>query len=337
MTTIRTGPMIVRFNDDAPGTGKSRHLRQRVATQPGRHLYCAPTLDLLGEAERDIRAMAKEAGARDLLVVSLTSEGGGGKGSVGARIGAAPAEFGGAKHVVVLTTHIGLMSADLSAFNGWTLSIDEVMTTVVCGAFCAGALWPWLEANFRLRPVGGTEWSDVTCPGDRLTRGDLARDTHLRPLVEFYGLAASLTRRLLADVTAWEDLADGREVTWWSHWPITQARAFAEVHVVGSGYVTSLAAQMEAAWELGDSEVRYERFDVAPRPPPFTSSQTPPPRRRSGRRLPVRTTSAALQGGCGRTRRRRRARCSGRGTKRCGGCCATRGWAAPRCSRSLRV
>lgn len=264
-------PLKVLYNDDPPGTGKSRFVRQRMAASPGLHVYCAPTLDLLEEAGRDIREFAAEAGRRDILVIPITSSAGAGRGSVASEIAAAPNTYGNQAHVVLLVTHEGLMSADLGGFSGWSLVLDEAMSTVTTGTFRAKALWRWLQQHYRLDVIadgsaegGGERWSEVTCSGDAVTLSDLMGDTHLRGLIEFHRLATAQGRRLHADLANWEELADGRELSWWSFWPIASASAFSEVIAIANNYTQSLSAQMEAAWEGTDANVLYERLALAP-------------------------------------------------------------------------
>lgn len=251
----------ILINDGPPGCGKSRYLRRLMIQQPRRYLYALPTTLLLNEALESIADMAGGAGRQPPPMVSITSKVPG-AGKVARRLEECAADHATAPHVVVLCTHEGLMSADLQAFVGWTLFIDEVPTIVEGGVFTTPLSAPLFNSLYRLDPVDDTGWSVLTARASEPSAQTIAKDTLLRPLARLHRRALESSRPVLADLTDWSEMGEREAWSWWSMWEIGKTAAFAEVRLVGNAVGSSLTKQAIEQWTKVDGDVQFEHFDL---------------------------------------------------------------------------
>ena len=233
-----------------------------MAAVPGRYVYAVPLVRNAEEAIAQIKSRVTEAGIVEPAIVAIHSGAVSSDRSVPRTLSETPADYPTGSHVVAICTHEGLMAADLHAYAGWTLLIDEVPTVMASGTFRSPAAAGYLAQHYKLTPVDGTGWSavqpDDTAPGVRA----LAVDDFLRPLGEFAKRAAQ--RGAFVDFVDWTNLEDGRRWSWWSMWSIAEAKAFAEIVLVGNAFSTSMTRQVIARSMPGS--VQFVPFDLPVRP-----------------------------------------------------------------------
>ena len=103
---------------------------------PGRYLFTSPAIHLMPERIKALRERAAAAGTNPVIreVHSKALLGGIG-GNVRRQLADAPDLHADDVHVILLAMHEGMMNADLLAYWGWRLMIDEVPNVLCSGVF----------------------------------------------------------------------------------------------------------------------------------------------------------------------------------------------------------
>ncbi len=233
--TILSGP---------PGCGKSTAMIFEIATVPGRYLLAAPRIDLLEEHAARLRELAKGSALVVIVIHSRQSER-----AVDRRLQQALAENADA-HVVVLTTHEGLMGLTPIDTEGWHVRIDELPeTAIVSDVVGLGASWPALRDRYDLVPALEAGWSRLVRRVDAEPLGlrQCLADVGASGLTKLHRLANSRGRSVEVNISAWADAGvSGKVVHWRSIWTVASLRGCASVKIAAAGYAGSIIGHATA-------------------------------------------------------------------------------------------
>lgn len=238
----------MQFIMGVPGTRKTIRQLERMVRTPGRYLFANPTTDLIHERVGDLQRMARELGTDPLIVEVHAKVRHSVYRQVARTIAALPDEMASVQHIVVLVTHEGLISSDLSAFDGWVCVVDEVPSCIATGTLRIPASYTFFEAAYELRD-GLDGWSRVVARASAPSYTDLHDDDLLSSLVTFHRRALS-PAGVYVDITEWEDArVSGRVVNWLSVWTLHDLAAapFSDVVLIGSGILHSLTYLVSSA------------------------------------------------------------------------------------------
>jgi len=237
----------IRVITGLPGSGKTRHVINQITSVPGKYLFATSRRDLIRERMADIRHAKTEFGTSpDLFPIYSPDQKSDTQDrpidfSVASEIRSLPHRHAEAAHVVAMVTHEGLMAADLSAFEGWHLVIDENPSAVASGSFCAAAGALYLERAYELTPEPGTAFHRVSLRPRAPSPRSLLRDDLLKDLIPFDKRARS-THGVLVDLADWGEAENSdRVVNWYSVWSLADLTAFASISIAAAGYMESLA------------------------------------------------------------------------------------------------
>lgn len=233
--TILSGP---------PGCGKSTAMIFEIATVPGCYLLAAPRIDLLEEHAERLRELAKGSALVVLVIHSRQSER-----AVDRRLQKALNKNADA-HIVVLTTHEGLMGLTAADTEGWHVRIDELPeTAIVSDVVGLGASWPALRDRYDLVPASQAGWSRLVRRVDAEPLGLLQclADVGASGLTKLHRLANSRGRSVEVNIGAWADAGvPGKVVQWRSIWTIASLRGCASVKIAAAGYTGSIIGHATA-------------------------------------------------------------------------------------------
>lgn len=225
--------MNVRILTGAPGCGKTKRIREEAIRTPGLYLYAAPTIELVKQQMADFRA---ETPTLDVLEVHSRSRG---RGAVSKRLAEAKAdlEAKGAVHAIILTTHEALLSPDLPDFSGWHIYVDEAINAVRSGTIKRSLADDLLAANFDLKRVGTTDWSELKPCGASPGWQALAQDDSAKSILEFLKLAFSESG-VFVRTTSWETV---RPLDWMFVWSPLSLPGAASLTLAGAASKSSIA------------------------------------------------------------------------------------------------
>ncbi len=237
-----------------PGCGKSTLMRNEALQQPGRYLFAYPTHKLIDE---QLKAFRSAPGSH----TALPAHSGTKKAPVQLQLDEAAKAGAALNHVIVLTTHEALMTADLSGFSGWSFRIDETPNAVVADKLKATskASRDFLEEHFELDPVTNTGWSAVRSKLGRYRWQEIASDDLLKSLGNFIR-HASQEGRVFVDTKVWS----AKSINWCSAWIPDLLEPFVAqpVQIAGASFVTSVAgliAQQSSALTLTERKLTAPR------------------------------------------------------------------------------
>jgi hypothetical protein len=232
--TILAGP---------PGCGKSTAMLAEIATMPGCYILAAPRIELVEEHAAFLRSLV----AGSALVVEVIHSGQSKRG-VDRRLREALARTED-DHVVIVTTHEGLMGLTRDDFEGWHIRIDELPeSAIVSGVLGLGVSWPALDRRYELRLGSEPGWSRIVPreDADALTMSQILTDDgkHLRkPL----SLARSRGRAVEVNLGAWVDAeVPGKVMRWRSIWSFAHLSGCASLKVAAAGYSGSIIGHATA-------------------------------------------------------------------------------------------
>ncbi len=208
-----------------------------IATVPGCYILAAPRIDLVEEQAARLRSLARSTA---LVVVVIHSRQP--PRSVDRRLRQALAGAEGG-HVVVVTTHEGLMGLTRDDFEGWHIRIDELPESAVASNVLGlGASWPALARRYDLAAGSGPGWSRMVLreDADALWMSQILTDVG-KGLATPLNLARSRGRAVEVDLTAWEDAGvPGKLVRWRSIWSFAHLAGCASLKVAAAGYSGSI-------------------------------------------------------------------------------------------------
>lgn len=235
----------------------------------GRYLFAVPTLTLIPEFVRDIHRKAEAAGLALPMIIEIHS------GETWDRTGKAlppsarvprlikqaAEDYRHVDHVIIVITHEGLISADLSGYHGWQMIVDEVPNTIATGNLKVPASSSWFQATYELEPMGdGRHAKVVIRNGVDLSSKMLAGDDLLADLTVFHRRVSSPTG-VIVDLLDWQDARDRRRVVEWaSVWTPAELAAFDTITFSAASWFTSIAYMVSRTID-GDA-VTYVRVPV---------------------------------------------------------------------------
>lgn len=251
---MSTPPMNVRILTGAPGGGKTKRIREEAINTPGLYLYAAPTIELVRQQMGDFRT---EAPTIDVLEVHSRSRG---RGAVAKRLAEAKAdlEAKGSRHAIILTTHEAVLSPDLPDFTGWHIYVDEALNAARSGTIKRSLAGDLLAANFELKRVGTSDWSELhprrASPGWQA----LAQDNSAKPMLDFLKLAFSGSG-VFVRATSWKSTGP---MDWLSVWSPLHLAGAARVTLAGAAFKSSIAYKVwEDSWP---SSLTFKEEEIAP-------------------------------------------------------------------------
>jgi hypothetical protein len=254
----------VRIISGAPGTYKTTKQLERMVREPGLYLFANHITDLINERAADLRRVAENAGTKPLIIEVHSKVRGPVVRQVARTIADLPRDMEGFSHVIVLVTHEGLMSADLSRFVGWHVVVDEVPSSIATGSMRIPATCDYMEAAYDLVDQGDG-WSKIAVRSNAPSFTDLQDDDFLAALVTFHRRAQS-NAGVYVDLTDWRDArVKDRKVHWLSVWTLhdLEQAPFESVTLIGSGIMHSLTHLVSnVIAPLNVEEVRMPRVRV---------------------------------------------------------------------------
>ncbi len=224
--TVLTGP---------PGMGKSHHMRGEITSEPGLSVLALPTIVLLREQEKKLRAAAPEL----RLFTAHSSRASRAQVQLQVNGHLQTISKNQTKHAVLLITHDFLVNGDLAGLAGWRFYVDEPPAAIRAGrlSISKSSLRLW-RAEFNLHPVehwGRLERAD----GSALKLGVERGDTMLKDLSELRR-AANGRNDVLISTNSW---VVGQQ-HWMTMWTPLDLPSPARVTMAGAGYLRSLGAKV---------------------------------------------------------------------------------------------
>ena len=121
--------ITIEYSGALCSAGKTEFACQLMASTPGQYLFAVDRREVIETRIKRIEEKALAEGTYPVIqAIFSKSEGrfeGGTENVRQASAGAADQRHRYAPHVIVICTHEGLLSSDLSTYQGWTLIIDE--------------------------------------------------------------------------------------------------------------------------------------------------------------------------------------------------------------------
>jgi hypothetical protein len=152
-----------------------------MASTPGQYLLAVDRREVIETRIKRIEEKAAAEGTYPLIQPIFSKSEGrfeGGTENVRQALREQPTKDDNAPHVVVICTHEGLLSSDLSTYEGWTLIIDESPNIWMFDELRAEHTWPVYQKFFGLEPDEG-ECSRVTIRNSAPTVTALSKDKTL--------------------------------------------------------------------------------------------------------------------------------------------------------------
>jgi hypothetical protein len=216
-----------------------------MASTEGKYLFAVDRREVIDVRIKRIEEKAAAEGTYPLIhAIFSKSEGQfeGGTENVRQALREQPTKDHDAPHVVVICTHEGLLSSDLSTYQGWTLIVDENPNIWTFNEIRAEHTWPVYEKFFGLEPEEGG-LSRVTIRNSAPTVTVLSRDKTLsQTFVDTY--RRWQTTRPLVKLTSWDELEDGQARSWCSVWNPEKLHAFKRVMILANSFEDSLTFKL---------------------------------------------------------------------------------------------
>lgn len=160
--------------------------------------------------------------------------------NVARRIEAIPITYADADHVVVIITQAGMKRADLSAFTGWSIIVDEIPSILEQISVRTGAMSAWLAANYALSPAADGHGHHVRFTG-AFTLTEL-RELSSRYWVDFHSMVLRGDARV--GVSSWQERSS---FVAWRNWSVGRLDAFDRVYMLGDSFLETEAALLMKA------------------------------------------------------------------------------------------
>jgi hypothetical protein len=227
---------VLLYDSRQAGAGKTHAECESIVQKSGRYVFAVELLTAITERRATLEEMAERIGTR-VTIVEVSSKDPSPRAKRGravkVEIEALPNTYT-AGHVIALVTHAGLMNADLSSFDGWTLVIDEVPSIFESKAVVSGLSWPVLKTHFRI--VQGDELNTVmSSEASRATNADFSRDSMTSALATFHRRVSGEQYDVYTDVSEWDRLAVEPNWRWSSFWsPCPRFRSQLDVRGIPS-------------------------------------------------------------------------------------------------------
>jgi hypothetical protein len=237
--------ITIEYTGALCSAGKTEFALGLMASTPGRYLYAVDRREVIETRITRIDEKAATAGSHP-VIRSIFSKSEGkfenGSDNVRRQLREQAAADHDTPHVIVICTHEGLLTSDLSTYDGWTLVIDETPNLWTFREECAEFSWTLFQKFFDLHPVDD-EHSKITIRKDAPTVERSKRDTGLsegfRDLLRRWQVS-----RPLVNLSSWEEASDGRQWWWCSVWDAARLRAFGRVMILANSFDHSLTYKL---------------------------------------------------------------------------------------------
>jgi len=232
----------IRLLTGIPGTGKTYLVCDELTRSPSRTILATSRIELIRERVLDLKAAAARNGtqpvikevhsetptAADQIRLPISSE-----------IRNMIAEHADTQHIIILTTHEGMMGANFDNAHGLNLVIDEAPAAVNSARFDAPATAGLLGRAYDLKP-DDDEWSQVIVRPQAPTLGSFMRDDIASGLATFHKRAMS-KQGVFVKCLRWDDLVNSdRSLEYFSAWTPTDLDAFDSITIAAAGYENSI-------------------------------------------------------------------------------------------------
>ncbi|MBO1908289.1 hypothetical protein J4G37_25785 [Microvirga sp. 3-52] len=216
-----------------------------MASTPGQYLLAVDRREVIETRITRINEKAAAEGT-DPLIHAIFSKSEGrfeaGTENVRQALREQPTKDANAPHVVVICTHEGLLSSDLSTYQGWMLIIDETPNIWTFDEIRAEHTWPVYKKFFGLEPDEGG-LSCVTIRNSAPTVTALSKDKTLsQTFVDTYRRWQAT--RPLVKLASWDELEDGQARSWCSVWKSERLHAFKRVMILANSFEDSLTYKL---------------------------------------------------------------------------------------------
>jgi hypothetical protein len=229
-----------------------------MASTPGQYLFAVDRREVIETRTKRIEEKAAAEGTHPLIQAIFSKSEGqfeAGTENVRQALREQPTKDHDAPHVVVICTHEGLLSSDLSTYKGWTLIIDETPNIWMFDEIRAEHTWPLYKKFFGLEPDEG-EWSRVTIRNSAPTVMALSKDKTLsQKFIDTYRRWQAMRPRV--KLTSWDELKDGQARSWCSVWNPERLHAFKRVMILANSFEETLTFKL-----LKQAEVRLVPFAI---------------------------------------------------------------------------
>ncbi len=216
-----------------------------MASTPGQYLLAVDRREVIETRIKRIEEKAAEAGTHPVFRrIFSKSEGQFENGSENVRrtLREQPTQDIDTPHVIVVCTHEGLLTSDLSTYDGWTLIIDENPNIWTFREVQSEHTWVLYDKFFGLEPLGDGK-SRVTIRRGAPTVEACKRDT---------GISAAFcdtyrrwqASRPVVNLTSWDQAADGREWWWCSLWNTENLSVFKRVMILANSFEASVTYKL---------------------------------------------------------------------------------------------
>lgn len=236
------GVMPIIINSGLCGSGKTTRELERMATTPGRYVFVT---DRIAPMEARIGKLISTAVKHGCYPEVVPVHSANALPRFGHRFVRQAVEhqikcLNHKAHAILLVTHETLKTVDWSLIKGeWEITIDEAPAVLDSDTTCTSGAVAWWDANFILRPVGETGWSELVLDPNAVSIEQLASDDDLDDRV-------SLMRRVqqapvYANVTKWDQTAPaGIRWTWFSVWCPLELSGFRQVKVLANHFRSTM-------------------------------------------------------------------------------------------------
>lgn len=230
-----------------PGVGKSEYLLNKVLQEPGLYVIAQPRQDLIEETKARLLAKTSLSNCRPEIIVIHGTNKPDPKRSVSSLIKTAPKDYGSLHHVVVFTTHEGIMSSDMSGFTGWQMLMDEVANPIKSKSLAIPVVAKQLSEYITLEPTGCHGWSNARLRSDAPSQGHIHLDKAFKELAELFKIMRSQRTLWLKTTDLMEFYFKPRKLRWFTYWDLRMLSAFDSITVAGAGFKNSILCKAMGA------------------------------------------------------------------------------------------
>jgi hypothetical protein len=232
----------IRLLTGIPGAGKTYLICNELTRNPNRTILATTRIELIRERVLDLMAAAARNGTQPVIeeVHSATPTAPGQiRLPVASEIRSMIAKHSDTQHVVILTTHEGMMSANFDNAHGFDLVIDEAPAAVNSSRFDVPAAAGLMGQAYDLKPVDD-EWSKIIVRPQAPTLGSFMRDEIVPGLAAFHKRAMS-RQGVFVKCRRWDDLVNSESpLEYFSAWTPTELDAFNNITIAAAGYEASI-------------------------------------------------------------------------------------------------
>jgi hypothetical protein len=258
-------PMTIEFNSGTCGSGKTRYICKLAASTPGRYVIAIDRREIAQARIDTIKQFALEAGTEPMIECIFGKDDNGvGVANVRRNIRFAGAGYSMHEHVIVIVTHEGLKTSDLTTYkDGWTLLIDEMLTIWTHGSLVSPAARLFLDQHYRLDE--SLDFRGYSTIRARSTSNVSTVDLHCDDLLCDLAVMDRRIRggHVVANIIDWDATASRKQWSWWSVWSVLELAMFERVILAANAIETSVTYKMLKAL-YGEDELILKPFAIEP-------------------------------------------------------------------------